>query len=397
MTTILTRRWRMASLSLLALLSAWFIIRNAAIGLYAEERPTLALRFWPQDSGALAAASHDRIVASGGTVDARARMLARAALRAEPRSAPPLVLSGLAASADGDPLRAAALMRTAEALDPRDDVARYWLLDHDVRTGDYAAALDEVGPAMHLRAGTHDAILALVDGLLDVPGGYAAVRTKLASSPEWREDFFESQAASDPGRLLGLLKAIPPQSDPSVSAHEWQAVLNALLAVGAYPQAYEGWRAFSHLPQERLSGAIYDPLFVGLPGPPPFNWSLTRGADADARIGRRILSLSFSGGPATILAEQYALLAPGPYRFVLDARRTDDRNSHRLVARILCARDNAVLASIPLGTLPAWRRSSADLRVAPGCGAVRIQFIGLADRPSDMVHMQVAALRLTRI
>lgn len=387
------RPWVAIGLALTGLLLAWLAVRNAALNLYAD-RPAVALAFWPQGSGALAAAARARIAAAGGRVDATARALTQVALARQPRSAAPVLLSGLAASAGGDLTRATALIRIAEAFDPRDDIARYWLLDHDVRTGDYRAALDEIGPALHLRAGTRDVLFALVDGFLHVQGGFAAVRAKLATRPDWREAFFTAQAAADPVTLLALLRSLPPLPDRDAAAREQQPVLTALIAKGAFAQAHAGWLALSH-PQP-TAALVYDPEFKGLPGATPFNWRLLRDSDADAgaEIAGGRLTLSFAGGPTTVLAEQYGLAAPGTYHLSVTARRINGKTGHRLAARVLCVNGDAEILSIPLDMGAAWRRFDGELTVPSARAAIRVQIVALADTASDADRAEIAAVRL---
>ena len=145
--------------SMMGLLVMWLVVRNAALELLSEREPTAAMGFLPAGSGALAADGWSRVATSGGRVDPVARRRAAEALRREPVNASALTLIGLAASADGRLDQARLLMEAARDRDPRLPAARYWLLDHDMRSGDYAAGLK-----------IQDRLVPLHDAIFKEPG-----------------------------------------------------------------------------------------------------------------------------------------------------------------------------------------------------------------------------------
>ncbi len=392
---------------LVGLLLAWLSIRNAAQALLATVHPAYAEAFWPASGDALAGDAHARIVLAGGRVDDTARGLIRRALVRAPDADAPLVLAGFAASEDGDLGRASALMTAAVARNPRNDAARYWLLDHDIRTGRYAAGLAQVGPALRLREGTRDSIFALVAGLLDIPAAAPAVRAALATSPDWRADFFRVRAAAgtDPATLAALLRALP-LADAETARIERRAVLYAAIDRGRFALAHDLWLAL--LPAgQRPTTAIYDPDFSGLPGAPPFAWNLQPPEGASAKmigIGgaepRTALAMTYPGSAPALIAEQYAMIAPGPHRLSLQSRRigeadgADGADGAEVVARVRCANDDAILAELSLADRPAWTRRSIPVSAPSGCGAVRVQFAGMPGAQLSVARVQVTAVRL---
>ena len=382
-------------MALLGLLAGWLVIRHAAIALFSAEQPDLTLAFHPADPTALAARARARIVATDGAVDADARELIHQSLTRAPRDAEPVALAGLAASAQGDLPRAAALMRIAERFDPRSDMVRYWLLDHDVRTGNYPAALGEVGPALRLRAGTRDAVFALVAGLLDIPAGATAVKATLESAPDWRSGFFQSQARDHPLALLSLLDSLPPAPRPEDAQSEQSAVLDAAVDAGAISAAYRTWSRLVKAQGGHATGLIYDPGFHGLPGPPPFNWRLDQ--DAGVRIAGNALLLPIAGHEPRLLAEQYALADPGRYTVSFGVDTLQDATSPLLAARILCANDGAELANLTLSPAARAEKPRANLIVPPTCTAIRLQFVARPDDLPDPVQVRVTDVQFTRI
>ncbi len=376
---------------LLIALCVWggcLAIRGAADGLFEVRRPALAAAFWPASAEALANLAQARIVAAGGSVDATARALSTAALQRSPASATPLVLAGLAASERGDMATAESLMLAARARDPRDATVCYWLLDHFVRNGRYAAAMAQVGGAIRLRDGAAAPVFALVATLAAIPAAREAVRAELATDPFWRNGFFQGQATvADPASLLALLQSIPPARDPAAARLERQAVLRAMVDRGAYASAYAAWLAFLPPAQRPMPGAVYDPDFAGLEGPPPFNWRLQTGDDTAVAIGTHGLSIAYAGEQAAVLAEQYLVVPPGAYRLSIAAR--GHGASDRLVTRVVCARDASVLASIPAST-----SQSTNVAISPRCGAVQLQIAAESRIPRETAQAIISTIRL---
>lgn len=384
----------------------WLILRNAALETLSATAPGEALRFPPASGAALAAQGWSRILAAGGAADGGTRRLSREALQHEPSNASAIALAGMIASADGMFDRARPLMEAARDRDPRLASARYWLLDHDMRVGDFAAGLDEIGPALRLRAGTNDAVMALVMGLLGLPGGEAAVRAKLATAPSWRTDFFETEARlPDHARpLLALLGSLPPMADRDGDSREQRAVFSAAVVQDEENEAYRIWRARDA--RAATPGMVYDPDFRGLPGVAPFNWTLGKGDGATATIepsgdpsGDGILNLSFEGAAPAMLAEQYILSTPGRSRFSFSfrARSSGEGGTARLAGQIRCSRGGAVLASITVMPAPSFAQYATDLAIPPACPAIRIQFRAApADAPGRL-DAQLTGVRLDRI
>jgi hypothetical protein len=390
----------------LCLTLTWLVVRNAALDLFTDRGSTIPLQFIPAGSSALAANAWSRVVAAGGDVDPTSRRLASEALRREPVNASALALIGLAASADGRLDRARLLMEAARDRDPRLPSARYWLLDHDIRSGDYAAGLDEVGPALRLRPGTADAIMALVMGLLDVPGGPTSVRAKLATNPFWRADFFQTQAyrPGHAGPLLALLQSLPPASAPSDGLREQRAVLSAALIDGNPADAYRLWLSLTPHADPGSPDAVYDADFRGLAGAPPFNWALTKNSDVSTTMLRvadlpegHALALSYRGTTPTLIAEQYRLAEAGRYRFQFRARRIGAGNFGQLVARLRCAISDRELVAVIADAGPTIGTYQAEFDLPISCPSLRITFMGEpGDRPGSM-EMQVTGVQLTRI
>ncbi|RZM11268.1 MAG: hypothetical protein EOP68_04230 [Sphingomonas sp.] len=376
-----TARMRTAILLGLPLLG-WATVRTTALTMFAEDRPGLAMLFAPAGAAALANAAQMRIVEAGGTVDAVARAQTAAALQRAPRDAAPLILAGLAASADGAADRAQALMEAAQARDPRAGIARYWLLDHYVRTGQGNAALAEVGPALRLRPGTRTAIFALVSAMAASPDMRGPVHTALARDPDWRESFFAVQATADvdPVLLLHLLATLPPPADPSSRARERRVVVLAAVRAGAYGEAQALWQS-ARPETAREAGLVHDPMFRRPLADMPFDWSAPDVAGMQAQTGRDGLTVAYRGETPATVAQQ---LVPGAGRYRLSARATGG-----VEVRLSCARDESPLASVPVGG------GTVDATIPATCGAAWLRVVAT---PGDTgaVNATIADVRLFR-
>jgi hypothetical protein len=387
------------------LLLGWCVVRDAANQLWSIDEPHRAALFWPAGGAALSAIAQARIIAAGGHVDDRAGALLGTALRRAPRRAEPLILAGLAASDRGDLARAERLMAAARARDPRAAIVRSWRLDHFMRTGEYAAALGEVGPVLRLRPRSQGPILAILAALLETSGGTTALRGALAREPDWRATFFTTAAqyGADPAALAGLLSLMPPARDVAAARIEQSAVLRALIDRGDYAGAYRMWRGFLPAAYRGPIAGLYDPRFAGWPGAPPFTWSLQPGADGVARIdapsgdaARPVLTLGAGGTGAAVLAEQYAIVDPGDYALSVVARRIGYGRT-RLAAGIVCTSDASILATLPLEAVaPRFTLYRVAAKVPARCGAIRVQFAAAAGEGRAAASVQLAAAQLAR-
>ncbi len=379
---------------------AWLILRNAAQG---TTNPAQVEAFWPASGAALAGDARARIVAAGGRVDTHARALIRTALLRSPAADAPLVLAGFAAGEDGDLRRARALMTAAVMRNPRNDAARYWLLDHAFRTGDYAAGMAQIGPALRLRDGTREPIFALIAGVLAIPAAATAVRTTLATDPDWRADFFRTQATAgtDPATLATLLLALPRSPHPETARVEQRAVVYAAIDHGRFARAHETWRALLPADSPPQTTTLYDPSFDGLSGTPPFNWSFQPDGATSATLvaaagppRHSALAITYPGTDTAVIVEQYALVRPGTYALSVRGRRVGDSVDARVAVRVRCASDDALLSKITVPDHPTTTRRTAPVMVPPGCAAVRVQFVGEPGASVGVVRVLIDAVHL---
>jgi hypothetical protein len=384
-----------AAIALAALLLAGLAIRNAAQAVLREVAPA-AVVLPPYDARALAAQA-DRRFAATGTIDPETRALYRAALARAPLLADPLALAARDAEAQGDGVRAERLMLAARARDPRRLPVRLWLLDRFVRTGRLDAALVEAGAVMRLDPRAQPQLVDMLGMLATSSAGQRALTRALARQPAWRTAFFltVSRGLSDPSILLALQQAAPPRRGPA-AATERRVVYAAMVAAGQGDAALAAWRGQQGRGQQGAGGdaVVYDETFAGLPGAPPFNWSLadTRAGSATRLPGGGV-ALHLTGGRQQALAEQTVALAPGRYRLAVTARRTGAPGDAQLEAQVLCV-DTGDIARLSLADLGAQAaRRELPLAVGAECPIARVRLVALPGEtgtPADVMVTRVA-------
>lgn len=381
---------------------AWVSARAAVQSSTSTSDPETAAAIGPANGQTLVTMAQQRIAAASGEIDDPTRALIRTALAREPMLTEPLVLAGLDAANAGDGDRAERLMLAARGRDLRSPLVRFWLLDHFVRTGKYAEALDEVGPAIRLQPDAITAIMTVLAAMADTDKGNKALAAKLASRPFWETSFFQTAANNTtPEALLTLLSKLPAANR---ALDEQRAVFLALVNSGKGARAYQSWRSFLPAAYRPRAQGIYDGDFAGWPGAAPFNWTLTSDDIGAARMVRAgdlpqstALDVRYFGSTSGILASQYIVVPPGSYNLKLLARsRSKSATGGRLNLELRCLRSE-VLTTLPLDPLTAQLKAfTAPVSVPAGCDLMTAQLVGVPGELFSEVEAQITGMSLTR-
>lgn len=392
-------RWLLLGASLAL---SWVAARAAVQNSFFASSPETAAAIGPADGNTLVAMARQRVGAASGEIDDPSRELIRSALAREPLLAEPLTLAGLDAANAGDTTKAERLMLAARARDLRSPLVRLWLLDHFVRTGKYAQAMEEVGPAIRLQPDAITAIMTVLSAMADTPRGNKALATKLASHPFWETAFFQTAANNTaPDALLALLSQMP---DAARAREEQAAVFLALINAGKGERAYQTWRQFLPAAYRTKAAGIYDGDFAGWPGAAPFNWTLNSDEIGTAKMVRAgdlpqssALDVRYFGSTSGVLASQYVSATPGSYRLQLLARsRNTSASGGRLNMELRCGKGE-VVATLPIDPLTAQLRTySAPVRVPAGCNLLRAQVVGVPGEMFSEVEAQITGVSLTQ-
>lgn len=188
----------------------WLILRNAAISLFAQAQPSLAVAFAPPSGTALAAdAAQRRRLAP----DARDR-LAVEALRRDPVSAWPFVAAARSALERGDRSRATLLLEAAVRRNSRHVDARRRLFQLYLDDRRWSEAIDEGVALARLRPSTARNVMEALLLVLGDERGEALLAARLrprpdGGAPPWRQ-WLEAAAVGHPrqARLTRLLREV---------------------------------------------------------------------------------------------------------------------------------------------------------------------------------------------
>jgi hypothetical protein len=188
----------------------WLILRNAAISLFAQTQPSLALAFAPPSGTALAvdAAQRRRLAP-----EARER-LAVEALGRDPVSAWPFVAAARSALERADRPRATTLLEAAVRRNSRHVDARRRLFQLYLDDRRWSEAIDEGVALARLRPSTARNVMEALLLLLEDERGEALLAAKLGPRPDggappWRQ-WLEAAAVGHPrqAQLNDLLRQV---------------------------------------------------------------------------------------------------------------------------------------------------------------------------------------------
>jgi len=314
--------------------------------------------------------------ARGPDIAVRDPARAERLLAAAPLDPVALTYLGLAADKKGDSARARALMTLAVRSDGRALRARLWIMDQDLRRGDYGSAIEHFDRLVRIGPPGTNGLINAMTGIVRDPASHGPLARKLATNPPWRASFL--YALNQQGVSPDIIYRLTPQDSAKAQVlSEQSALLLSLVKNREYERAYLAWINF--LPESSLKqlGPVYDPQFEQLPGPLPFNWQLTDGTEGSSEFGKpKGLNVSYLGGTAATLTEQTLLLSPGRYRLSVTAAGSDENN--QLSWTITCPGSVTPLQSMKLtGLKDSPQRYATQFDIpAADCGAQRLALVG---------------------
>jgi tetratricopeptide (TPR) repeat protein len=360
------------------------IIARTAAGDLARSDPNEALNWATDESIALDQLAQKELVDQNGNLDF-AREWAQRALRSNPLDSRALTLLGLIAERTGDEKGADALMQIAGARTWRDRESQAWLLNRDVRRGDYAHALAHADAILRVYYREWQMEFFPVLAALTVdPRAFKALTDFLATSPPWRTWFLSqlSTRLANQGRLIQLYGALNETKKPPTK-EELRPYLGRLIKDGNFDEAYQAWR--STLPAEQRVSETY-PFNRDFDSPTdglPFNWNLETVPGAEIQIvspdggGKPALRVQFSGARVSFTnVKQLMLLSAGAYSLRGRVKTEELVTARGLWWTIFCADGNSrTLAHTDLvsGTIP-WTDFAVNFQVpATDCRAQWLQ------------------------
>jgi hypothetical protein len=366
------------------------VVQNAFVAQFAEVRPDRALAAWPGNpraelwSGLTAIAAATR---AGRPVSPAVLARLTDAARKDPLAAAPFLVRGVQARIDGNEDLAGRAFLAAELRDGRSVPARYFLADHDLRTGDAVHGLAEISILSRMIPNGVQGLAPFVASYAKDRGNWPRLRAVFRSNPELAASTLQV-LASDPANSDIILHLAPA---PSGTQPMWASrLIQTLVAAGDFEQAQSVWSAIAGVrrPAEAL---IYDPGFSEPKAPPPFNWTLTSSSLglAERQTGGRLHILYYGQDDGT-LARQLLTLKPGRYR--LRMRVAGDSGSPPALNWVLsCANTSAPLLAAALAP-----QVNASFIVPAGCPGQQLELRATALELPHTFDVTIGGLSLTK-
>jgi hypothetical protein len=382
-----------AALFVAGVFLGWLVFKVSAINALVGMRPRIAASIAPNDPQVMSAAVAMDVRARMGLASPQAVALAREAILRAPLSDDAFLVSGVQRLLKHDNRSAEQLLARALARKPRSRIARLFMLELELRSGNVQGAVSDMTILTRL--------------LPDVEKLFIPELARFARDPQTRPTL-ERIIRSDPplfGRLLQHMAAKASNADivlqlaakgapiPEPEQPDWRVILlNTLVDKGDVGRAYQQWRAFLGKDAPDQSNLIYDGSFQGLPGLPPFNWNFTASEmGAAERQKRGGLEVQYYGRTAGDLASQLVVLRPGNYRFSFHAEGDLSDEQHRLVWRMQCTKSNAMVFELPLANITyAGRNVAGNFTVPPKCPA---QWLKLVGDPTEFPKIENVVIR----
>ena len=365
------------------------VVQNAFVAQFAEVRPDRALAAWPGNpraelwSGLTAIAAATR---AGQAVSPAVLARLTDAARKDPLAAAPFLVRGVQARIDGNEDLAGRAFLAAQLRDGRSVPARYFLADHDLRTGDAVHGLAEISILSRMIPNGVQGLAPFVATYAKDRRNWPQLRAVFRSNPELAAATLE-MLASDPANSDIILQLAPTSSG---TQPVWaNRLVQTLVAAGDFEKAQSVWSAITG--SRRPAGAlVYDPGFSEPKAPPPFNWALTSSSLglAERQTGGRLHILYYGQDDGT-LARQLLTLKPGRYRFRV--RVVGDIGSPPALNWILtCAKTSAPLLAVALSP-----QVNASFIVPAGCPGQQLELRGTAPELPHTFDVTISGLSLT--
>lgn len=362
-----------------------------------------ALRGRPSSGEALAGASE--LAAERARTDAdfaRAAALAKAALAHAPLQPQALRVLAWQAEQEGRAARAQALMQLAGSLTQRDNRTHGWLFYAALERADYEGAMRNADAVLRRNPELGASFYPVLAPHMRTPAAREAVVRSLARRPEWREDFLRYLAkfVPDAAAVQATFRLLNARS--ALSAAEAHFLVERLVADHAFAEAKTVWASTLPHGAARPRDLLYDAGFAGLPGGPPFNWTLRTEGSLSSEIsqapdGSNALHLEYPEARGQVLTAQLMVLPPGTYAFSGELT-SDGTRPLELSWNLKCLDDDSSIMTLRHGWASgAWQAFRQGLTVPQsGCAAQQLTLENVPGDGFEVVQVWYRRLALAR-
>lgn len=299
---------------------------------------------------------------------------------------------------ESQPKRAEATLEAGRRLDPRERAIHLLLLDGYLRAKRYTEAAAEFAVLARLVGPAQAPIAQAVAEMSKMPETREAVRQTLRTDPMLERSVLVTLAKSDvpPAELFNLASSAARRDARNNGS--WGPVLvSRLIDKKQYGAARAIWQQVYGLPAAQAAAPLYDAGLQGMPGSPPFNWTLAAGSLGAADMRNGMLLIDYYGRDSGDLANQLLVLRPGSYRFrfAMEGKTPDGPG---LFWSLRCANDaKAELMRLPVKGTGPRRAIAAAFTVTPACPAQRLTLVGEAGEFPSPINVTVRDLDLRAV
>ena len=312
--------------------------------------------------------------------------------RSSPLYAQGYFARGVAFQREGDVLASKSIIEHSLRLDPRMAEARLWMAIRHFEDGQPSQAIGHLLLVHRLRRNlAHELAAIIAEAAKDR-------RTRLVISERLRdtrlilEILRYASADLDAASLREIIGSTDLDRLDSGVKLAQQAMIRSSIERDDYITAYAHWRTL--LGDRGPETPVFNGDFEDTDASPPFNWTITGGADVSSRrlrlnIGGHVTGMelkSFSASSVT-LAEQTILLRPGSH--VLRAwMRSDTRDKPTFGWRVQC-RTGLVIVDAAILASQSWQSYDVVFEVPRNCWHQEVQIFsqGAGDAEGDWLQI----------
>lgn len=386
-----------------ALLLGWQVVTTSAVNALVRRNPLAAAAVAPDHPAVVFKLAMVEFRQQRGGIAPDTANRVKRAFNQAPLAEEPLMLNGVSALVSGRADLGERLFTAARDRNPRSRLPHLMLLDRYLRSDRVSEAASEITILARLLPQATPVLTSELAKFSEDPKSRLALGKVLRTDPGTRHAVLSHLAQKGAGREVVLSLAQASGALPGSPNDSWKAdLLNGMVGTGRIKEALAVWQGFADVKQREASKAVHDERFGGLPGAPPFGWSLlTNSAGLAERRAGGGLEVEYYGRADADLASQLLVLGPGRYRLSVRAEGEAIEASSYLAWRILCHGSNAAIAEMPIKNLTFQQRViSADFAIpATGCSAQWLKLVGVpAEFPKTqaVVFPEVRVGRATR-
>ena len=386
-----------AGLAVCALL-AWLFIRAAAIGMLGGLGDAAPVGFVSNAATVTDVTLRKSAVGqldaqSAATLDARARDL----VVRYPLAFNATFAAAMATAKLGDEGRAEALMRLSVERNPRNRVARSWLVAKALPRGRYDDALIQLDAIMRMQPELAVPMTTAMVRFLQAPGMVDAFAQAGQRGAPWMPAFID-QARRDQRvtwQVYALAEKLAQLDNGALSTASAVQVIQSAVSRGHFREARSLLVASNPAARADPANLVLDPAFQSNRPAGDFDWKLTSPLPQGAQVsldGR--LDATLDAAAAGELFYQDLIVGPGSYTLSVVLHGSPQGTPGALAWQLRCLQGNAIVAALPLVPNPVPNaRESVAVTIPQGCGLPRLALVNSQEGASAAVQISRIALR----